>query len=109
MTRPSSRSISPSPAAVRDQALSFHTNVGDSVTAGPDAPIRMDRDAGTDEPAPYVTVRAGLEALIDRKSFYRLAEIGTRHRVDGQDWFGLWSQGTFFPLLPSAEMDATAT
>ncbi|WP_296763345.1 DUF1285 domain-containing protein [Sediminimonas sp.] len=84
----------------RDQVLTFHTNVGDSVTAGPEAPIRMARDPDTDEPVPYVMVRAGLEALIDRKSFYRLAEIGAHH--DG--WFGLWSQGAFFPLIPSHEM-----
>ncbi len=87
-----------------DQALTFETNVGDSVSAGPDAPIRVERDAETGEPAPYVMVRAGLEALIDRKSFYRLVEIGTHHRVDGQDWFGLWSQGSFFPVIPSDEL-----
>ena len=45
-------------------------------------------------------VRAGLEALIDRKSFYRMVEIGTHH----EDWFGLWSGGAFFPVIPSADM-----
>ena len=50
------------------------------------------------------TASRGLEALIDRKSFYRLIELGTHERLDGQDWFGLWSQGRFFPIIPSAEL-----
>ena len=86
------------------QVLSFETNVGDTTQAGPDAPIRVERDPETGEPSPYVLVRANLEALIDRKSFYRLVEIGTHHEVDGESWFGLWSGGEFFPIIPSAEL-----
>ncbi|MCA0872556.1 DUF1285 domain-containing protein [Seohaeicola saemankumensis] len=85
------------------QKLTFTTHVGDSVTAGPDHPIRVARDPDTGEPSPYVMVRAGLEALIDRKSFYRLVEIGS-HR-DG--WFGLWSGGAFFPVAPTEELEPT--
>lgn len=88
----------------RAQVLSFETNVGDTTQAGPDAPIRVERDPETGEPSPYVLVRANLEALIDRKSFYRLVEIGTHHEVDGESWFGLWSGGEFFPIIPSAEL-----
>ena len=83
-----------------DQVLTFETNVGDRTTAGPEHPIRVERDAATGEPSPYVHVRGGLEALIDRKSFYRLVEIGA-HR---EGWFGLWSGGEFFPLIRSAEL-----
>jgi hypothetical protein len=86
------------------QELRFETQVGDRVTAGPDHPIRMARDADTDQPSPYVMVRAGLEALIDRKSFYRLVDLGTHHHHAGADWFGVWSGGTFFPLIPSTEL-----
>lgn len=82
------------------QVLSFATSMGDRALAGPDNPIRVTRDADTGEPAPYVHIRAGLEARIDRKSFYRLVEIGAHH--DG--WFGLWSGGAFFPVIASAEM-----
>lgn len=83
------------------QVLTFTTHVGDTATAGPDHPIRVERDAETGEPAPYVMIRAGLEARIDRKSFYRLVELGTHH--DG--WFGLWSSGRFFPIIPSTDLD----
>lgn len=84
--------------------LTFTTNVGDRVVAGPDHPIRVERDPDTGEPAPYVHVRAGLEALIDRKTFYRLVDIGTRAQHRGEDWFGLRSRGAFFPVIPAAEL-----
>lgn len=82
------------------QNLTFHTNVGDDVTAGEDAPIRVIRDEDG-EPTPYVLVRAALEARIDRKSFYRMVDLGT-HR---EGWFGVWSGGTFFPIIPSEELE----
>ena len=56
---------------VEDGALRFVTNVGDEAVAGEDHPIRVDRDAETGEPSPYVLIRRNLWALIDRKSFYR--------------------------------------
>lgn len=83
-----------------DGDITFTTQVEDTVTAGPENPIRVVRDATTGEPSPYVMVRAGLEALIDRKSFYRLVEIGAHH----EGWFGLWSKGAFFQIIPSAEL-----
>lgn len=82
------------------QSLTFTTNLGDTTTAGPDAPIRVATEDGSDTPVPYVMVRAGLEARVDRKSFYRLVELGTHH--DG--WFGVWSEGAFFGLIPSAAL-----
>lgn len=87
-----------------DQVLNFHTHVGDRAVAGVDHPIRVERDPETGEPSPYVLIRANLEALIDRKSFYRLVDIGSHHVQDGQRWFGLWSGGVFFPVIPSAEL-----
>jgi len=79
------------------QTLTFETNMQDRTVADAENPIRVERDPESGEPSPYVHVRSGLEALIDRKSFYRLVEIGSHH--DG--WFGLWSAGTFFPIIPS--------
>ncbi|MEL6577175.1 MAG: DUF1285 domain-containing protein [Pseudomonadota bacterium] len=86
------------------QVLTFVTNVGDETVAGPENPIRVVRDAETGEPSPYVHVRRGLEALIDRKSFYRLVEIGEIAVHEGADWFGLRSEGLFFPIIPAAEL-----
>lgn len=84
--------------------IEFVTNVGDRVVAGPDHPIRVVRDAETGEPSPYVLIRRNLEALIDRKSFYRLVDIGETTSVDGMDWFGVRSGDSFFPIIPSAEL-----
>ncbi|GAA6208941.1 DUF1285 domain-containing protein [Cognatishimia sp. WU-CL00825] len=86
------------------QCLKFETHVGDFATAGPDHPIRVQRDPETGEPSPYILIRANLEALIDRKSFYRLIELGSHFDVKGQSWFGLWSDGVFFPVITSEEL-----
>lgn len=88
-----------------DQTITFHTQVDDIAIAGPDHPLRVERDPDTGEPSPYILIRANLEALIDRKSFYRLVDIGTHERIEGVDWFGLWSGGRFFPIIPAAELD----
>ena len=90
--------------AGKAQVLTFTTHVGDTAVAGPEHPIRVDRDPATGEPSPYVLVRANLEALIDRKSFYRLVDCGAHHDVDGQSWFGVWSSGQFFSIIPSVEL-----
>jgi uncharacterized protein len=89
----------------RDQRLTFHTRTEDKALAGPDHPIRVVR-GGDGGPSPYVLIRSDLWALIDRKSFYRLVELGCHEPHEGDSWFGLWSGGTFFPVIPSAELSA---
>ena len=81
-------------ADIAADAITFTTNVGDSVVAGPDNGIRV--ATGPDgEPRPYVHVRGGMEALIDRKTFYRLAD----HAEGGPDGrMGVVSGGRFFAL-----------
>jgi hypothetical protein len=85
------------------QRLRFFTKTEDEVVAGADNPIRVVLGEGG-EPSPYVHIRAGLEALIDRKSFYRLIELGVHHDHLGESWFGLWSDGCFFPVIPSLDL-----
>lgn len=81
--------------------LEFVTNVDDKVVAGPDHPIRVNRDPETGEPSPYILVRRNLEALIDRKSFYRLVDVG---EIKGE-MFGVTSGGMFHPLIPASELE----
>ncbi|WP_340108220.1 DUF1285 domain-containing protein [Pikeienuella sp. HZG-20] len=88
----------------RDQDLTFITNLDDEALAGPDHPIRVERDPQTGEPSPYVHIRADLEALIDRKSYYRLVEAGSVEEVNGERLFGVRSAGVFFPFCPAAEL-----
>lgn len=76
-----------------DDAAVFTTNIGDTARLDADHPLTL---SGTmDEPRPYVEIRGGLLARIDRKSFYRLAEAATRG-TDGR--MGVNSVGVFFPL-----------
>lgn len=87
-----------------DQILRLFTKTEDEVTVDAAHALRIARDPATGEPSPYVHVRAGLEARIDRKTFYRLIDLGAHEMRDGARWFGLWSSGVFFPIIPSAEL-----
>ncbi len=89
----------------KHQQVTFTTNVGDQTLAGTEKPIRVIRDSKTGEVSPYVLVRSNLEALIDRKSFFRLVEICVNEEYEGDLWFGIWSKGVFFPFIPSVEME----
>lgn len=88
----------------RDQTLTFATKTEDEAAAGPDHPLRILRDPVTGEPSPYILIRTGLEARIDRKSFYRMVYLGIHEPLDGESWFGVWSGGQFFPMIPSSEL-----
>ena len=84
-------------AEIAPDRIIFTTNVGDLVTADAEHPIVI--RGTTAEPRPYVHVRAGLEALIDRKTFYRLAAAADV-TGDGDGRVGVRSAGQFFPLEP---------
>lgn len=84
----------------RQQAVSFETNVDDTVVVGPANPLRFAVEAGTDGLKPYVLVRARLEALVSRALFYDLAALG----VQEGEWFGVWSSGQFYPMQRAAEI-----
>ncbi len=79
-------------------ALAFTTNVGDVVEAGPDNVLRVEMDQATGEPRPYLHVRRGLEALINRPVFYELVEMAQAQ--DGQ--YRIASNGQWFTLGPVA-------
>ena len=87
------------------EGLRFRTNLDEEVVAGPSHPLRVERDAAG-EPRPYVTVRRNLEALIDRKTFYRLVDLGETREHEGAAWFGVASGGAFFPICPGSELPA---
>lgn len=57
-----------------EPVLTFTTDVGDRVEAGPDNAIVVETDPVSGEPAPRLHVRRGLEARIARPVFYELVE-----------------------------------
>ncbi|MDP8915850.1 MAG: DUF1285 domain-containing protein, partial [Pseudomonadota bacterium] len=58
-----------------ERKLTFRTNVGDIVQAGPDCPLRFAAEPGTGGLKPYVRVRGGLEALLSRALARELVSI----------------------------------
>ena len=84
----------------RQRTLSFRTNLDEIVAAGPEHRLRVDT-AENGEPAPYLLVRPGLEALINRPVFYELVELADAEREAGitaGEGVGVWSGGMFFDL-----------
>ena len=81
----------------RDRRLSFRTNLDEIVAAGPDHPLCGDTTANG-EPAPYILIRPGLEARLNRPVFYELVEIADAERGKSGGPFGVWSGGMFFDL-----------
>ena len=75
-----------------DQQILLITNVGEAILLGPDHPLRVAGPAV--QPRPYVEVRAGLEALIGRSTYYRLADLCSQEA----DGFWLQSAGVRFRL-----------
>lgn len=84
--------------------LIFRLNTDDLVAAGPDHRLRVETAAdGT--PRPYVHVRGGLEALVNRATFYALADLALGEAEnsalsEAETPPGLWSDGVFFPFSP---------
>jgi hypothetical protein len=87
-----------------EPALTFRTNVEDSVTAGPEHPMRFEQGAA-EGVKPYVRVRDGLWALVKRSLYYDLVDRGVTEAHEGADWFGVRSQGRFFPICPASEIE----
>lgn len=81
--------------------LVFETDVGDRVAASADHPIRVETDPSSGEPAPYVHVRRGLEARIDRPVFYELVELAQERPTPTGPQLAVRSGGAWFPLGPA--------
>jgi len=80
------------------QVVSFRTNVDEVVSAGTSHPIRVVRDPASDAPIPYIMVRDGLEARINRAVYYELVALAVPEHVNGCKCLGIWSRRSFFPL-----------
>lgn len=87
------------------QVITFRTNVGDVVEAGPDNPLRFVDEFGTEGLKPYVLVRGRLEALVTRAVMYELVEHGEQIDVEGTPMFCVRSHGDVYPIMPMAELE----
>ena len=88
------------------QCLSFRTNCDEVVAANAEHPIRVQLDPRTREPRPYILIRPGLEAKINRAVFYEMVALAVTETMGGRDIMGVWSEGVFFPIdeaVPAAD------
>ena len=86
-----------------EQVITFRTNVGDVVEAGPKNPLRFDEDE-TGGLKPYVLVRGRLEALVARPVMYELVGHGEEILVDGRPMFAVRSGGEVYPIMPTDKL-----
>ena len=87
-----------------ERVLTFRTNVGDVVEAGPDHPLRFETAAENEGVKPYLAVRGRLEALLSRPVMYELISHGEEIEIDGEIMFAIRSKGAVFPIMPADEL-----
>jgi hypothetical protein len=88
-----------------EQVLTFRTNVGDVVEAGPANPLRFAVEAETGGLKPYVLVRGRLEALVNRAVTYELVALGEEIEHHGERVFAVRSNGEIFPIMPADRLE----
>lgn len=88
-----------------ERKIAFRTQTEEWLEVGPDHPLRFEKEAGTDGLKPYVHVRRELWARVSRALFHDLANLGEIRQVDETAWFGLYAAGTFYPMVPAAEIE----
>lgn len=88
-----------------ESVLTFRTNVGDVVEAGPEHKLRFEVVGENHELKPYLSVRGRLEALVSRAVMYDLVERGEVLDVGGRAMFVIRSRGAVFSVMPADELD----
>lgn len=86
------------------QIITFRTNVGDVVEAGPGNPLRFVDEDETGGLKPYVLVRGRLEALVARPVMYELVAHGEEIDVGGRKMFAVRSKGEVYPIMPAEKL-----
>jgi hypothetical protein len=85
----------------RTQRLRLRSNLDEWVTVGPEHPLSVRPSAAAGEDAalvPYVEVRRGLGARLERAVYYQLVELAEELDEPQGARFGVWSEGRFFAL-----------
>jgi hypothetical protein len=84
--------------------IGFRTQVDDFVWVGAEHPLRFETGAA-EGIKPYVRIRGDLWALVKRALFYDLVDMGMTEAFEGEDWFGVRSEGRFFPMRRAREIE----
>ncbi|MBF9234373.1 DUF1285 domain-containing protein [Microvirga alba] len=86
--------------------IAFRTNVDDLVQAGPEHPLRFEREAGGGV-KPYLRVRGELWARVTRSLALDLIAMGEERDIAGKAVFGIAVKGAFFTIAPVSELGAS--
>jgi hypothetical protein len=89
-------------------ALQFRTNVGEEVTCGHEHRLRFEPQPLNGGLKPYLHVRRDLWACVTRPVYYNLVELGEERTIDAVPWYGVVSQGEFFPMAPASDLEGLA-
>ncbi len=88
------------------QIISFTTNVGDRIEASAENSLRFPKQKNEETLKPYLKIRHSginkLEAKLSRSVYYELANYIETHSIEGSDYYGVWSCGTFFSIEKSS-------
>lgn len=79
-------------------AIVFTTNIGERVIVDQEHALRIEIDALSQQPRPYVHLRDGLEALIGRSAFYDMLNLAYEKHHDGGTCLAITSRGHEFEL-----------
>jgi uncharacterized protein len=90
--------------AGKDQVMTFRTNVGDVVEAGPEHSLRFVDEDATGGLKPYIHVRGRLEALLARPVMYELVGHGEEIELGGRTMFGVRSKGEVYPIMAAEKL-----
>ena len=73
------------------------------MTLDGDHPLRLAVGEGG-EPSPYIMVRDGLEAKLNRNVWYQLADMLESRQHQNEEFLGVVAGGEFFPLCSAAAL-----
>jgi hypothetical protein len=79
-------------------AIVFTTNIGERIVVDHAHGLRVDIDANTQQPRPYLHLHDGLEALINRSAFYDLLNLAYEIKRNGVAYLAITSMGQEFEL-----------
>ena len=79
-------------------AIVFTTNIGERIVVDQAHGLRVDIDANTQRPRPYLWLHDGLEALISRSAFYDLLNLAYQVERNGVACLAITSMGQEFEL-----------
>lgn len=84
----------------REQTIRFTTNLGDKIALSANHSLRLgDGDDAEGAQVPYIHVRRGLEARVNRSCYFDLINIAEPGENESADGIGVYSDGKFFSLV----------